>query len=158
MRIFYMMLEGFYSRLRESARRWPEHAEQQHQGQRHYQSQDKTGDKYLPKQWILELQVHEECDHAEELDHRQDYQWGYDDAATLQSLRDNDQEFDKRDDAKENRQQAVLFQPTMHALRHASEEKPRYAGIFVGRVFIVGHCGLLTGVGAHLVVASSKPN
>ena len=50
------------------------------------------------------------------------------------------------------------FETAMHSLGHVAPEEPRYPGIFVGGVFFVGHGGLVSGVGAHLVVASSKPS
>ena len=133
-RFLSVMHEGLLPSLGERAGRRAEHAEEQHQGDGDYQAQHQAGDEYLPEQAVLKLQVHEEGDDAEELDDRQDDQRGDDDAAAAQVLGQDDDEFDERYDGQENRQQAVLLEAAVDALRHVAEEEPPNPGVLVGCV------------------------
>ena len=83
-----MVHERFYPWFGESAGSGPENAEQQDQRQGDHEAQGEASDENLPQQRVLELQVHEECHHAEELYDRQYHQGRDDHAAALQTLRD----------------------------------------------------------------------
>ena len=138
--LFHMVFKGYHARIGEFSGVDTEHPEQQHQSHRHHQSQNQSRDEYLPQQRVLKLQMHEEGDHAEELDHRQ-YHQRRDDHTAACSV-----------SGTMIRNSTALSRPGIwpagrnclsrrgHPPARGPEET-RYPGIFVGRVLFVAHGG-----------------